>query len=65
MSDFKSDAAVGPPLGWVTPTLGEVAENLDWSGCRSIEQSALERVGHVPYYGATGRVRWIDEPLFD
>ncbi len=46
-------------------TLGEVAENLDSQRLPVNRAERAERVGPVPYYGATGRVGWIDEPLFD
>jgi type I restriction enzyme S subunit len=46
-------------------TLADVADNLD---SRRVPVNAAERAdrtGPVPYYGATGRVGWIDDFLFD
>ncbi|GGY00994.1 restriction endonuclease subunit S [Streptomyces djakartensis] len=53
------------PAGWARVPLGRVVEVLD---NRRIPISASERAnrpGNVPYYGAAGRVGWIDEALFD
>jgi len=53
------------PAGWEWATLGQVAECLD---SRRVPVNAKERSrrqGDVAYYGATGRVGWIDEALFD
>lgn len=53
------------PPGWSTAPLGDVVEVLD---SRRIPVNAKERAqrpGDVPYYGATGQVGWIDEPIFD
>jgi type I restriction enzyme S subunit len=53
------------PEGWCWVRLGEAFQILDG---RRIPVNALdrqERLGHVPYYGATGRVGWIDDYLFD
>lgn len=51
--------------GWGWRPLGELVEVLD---ARRVPVSAKERasrLGPVPYYGAAGRVGWIDEALFD
>ena len=53
------------PDGWRVATLGELVEVLD---SRRIPIKAADRAlrpGKVPYYGATGQVGTIDEPLFN
>ena len=59
------------PVGWATARLEEVTEILD---SRRIPLNADERKARTegkekdelfPYYGATGRVGWIDDFLFD
>jgi type I restriction enzyme S subunit len=45
--------------------LGDVVDILD---AKRVPVNATERAGRsgtVPYYGATGQVGWIDEPIFD
>ncbi|MFO1225295.1 restriction endonuclease subunit S [Roseateles sp.] len=59
------------PQGWTTARLAELVEILD---ARRVPVNADERAARVagksadeliPYYGATGQVGWIDQPLFD
>jgi len=53
------------PTSWALAPLRELVDMLDH---RRIPVSAKERtrrLGQVPYYGATGQVGWIDEPLFN
>jgi len=55
----------GAPGRWPYRPLGDLVEILD---SRRIPVSASERAarpGSVPYYGATGRVGTIDQPLFN
>ena len=51
--------------GWKETTLGEVAEVLDRFRKPVNATEREQRLGSVPYYGATGRTGWIDEPLFN
>jgi type I restriction enzyme S subunit len=61
----RTDESPGQPAGWVSTTIGEIAECLDSmrKPVNSIERG--KRVGEVPYYGANGQVGWIDTPIFD
>lgn len=55
----------GLPAGWCVTNVGSVAECLDYVR-RPIKKSDREAGGgSVPYYGANGRVGWIDEHLFN
>ena len=50
---------------WTETTLGNACEILDHLR-RPVSASEREqRIGDVPYFGATGQVGWIDEKLFD
>lgn len=53
------------PAGWVEVPLCDVVTNRDRDRVPVNAKERAERVGDVPYYGATGQVGWIDEPLFD
>lgn len=53
------------PPGWVEATLEDVADNLDSQRIPVNRAERAERVGAVPYYGATGQVGWIDKPIFE
>jgi type I restriction enzyme S subunit len=53
------------PATWVWARLPEVAENLDHRRVPVNAKERSKRLGHVPYYGATGQVGWIDDFLFD
>lgn len=53
------------PATWAWARLPEVAENLDHRRVPVNANERSRRLGHVPYYGATGRVGWIDDFLFD
>jgi len=50
---------------WRTAALGDEVEILDSRRVPVNAKERAERVGSVPYYGATGQVGWIDEALFD
>jgi type I restriction enzyme, S subunit len=51
------------PNGWIAVHLGEVIYCLDYKR-KPIKKD--DRVkGEIPYYGANGRVGWIDEYIFD
>ena len=51
--------------GWTETNLGDIAEVLDRMR-KPISSSEREnRLGDVPYYGATGQAGWIDKPIFD
>lgn len=53
------------PPGWESAPLGELALNRDRERIPVNAKERAVRHGGVPYYGATGQVGWIDEPLFD
>ncbi len=53
------------PGGVESKTLGELADVLDHKRVPVSESERAKRPGDVPYYGATGRVGWIDDHLFD
>lgn len=53
------------PAGWALASLGELALNRDRERIPVNAKERSARHGEVPYYGATGQVGWIDEPLFD
>ncbi len=53
------------PQGWVEARLVDVAESLDSQRVPVNRKERGQRLGSVPYYGATGQVGWIDEPLFN
>lgn len=55
----------GLPSGWLEATLGDLCDVLDSRRVPVNAEDRQKRWGAVPYYGATGRVGWIDEPLFD
>jgi hypothetical protein len=45
--------------------IAEVADILDSRRIPVNAEERAQRRGDVPYFGATGQVGWIDEPLFD
>jgi type I restriction enzyme S subunit len=53
------------PAGWTWTCLGEVVEVLDHCRVPVSAKERAQRSGNVPYYGATGRVGYIDAALFD
>jgi type I restriction enzyme, S subunit len=53
------------PTGWAMTRLDHCSENLDSSRVPVNASERATREGEVPYYGATGRVGWIDRPLFN
>lgn len=53
------------PVGWSEAYLGDVVDILDRLRIPVNETERSARVGSVPYYGATGRVGWIDGHLFN
>lgn len=53
------------PAGWVRTTLEFIVAILDGQRVPVNASERATRTGSVPYYGATGRVGWIDKPLFD
>ncbi|MFJ7039154.1 restriction endonuclease subunit S [Streptomyces rochei] len=67
--DWRRDNTGGSdgeaPFGWEIVQLHEIVECLDRfrKPVNSAERAA--RAGSVPYYGANGRVGWIDDALFD
>lgn len=53
------------PVGWTNVALEDVVDILDSQRVPVNQREREKRPGSVPYYGATGQVGWIDEPLFD
>ena len=53
------------PEGWVYATIGQVAECLDSMRIPINKTERLTRSGEIPYYGANGRVGFIDDYIFD
>ena len=53
------------PPDWTLTPLEDLAEILDSMRVPVNSAERQQRVGNVPYYGATGQVGWIDSPLFD
>lgn len=53
------------PNGWDLTNLEDVVDILDSKRIPINAKERAERVGTVPYYGATGQVGWIDDYLFD
>ncbi len=57
--------STNPPDGWNVEPLGSCVDVLDRLRKPVNGKERESRHGSVPYYGATGRVGWIDEPLFN
>jgi type I restriction enzyme S subunit len=53
------------PTGWEYVGLLDIADSLDSRRVPVNRKERDQRLGGVPYYGATGQVGWIDRPLFD
>ena len=53
------------PPGWTIAPLADLVENLDRQRIPVSAGERASRPGSIPYYGATGRVGWIDQPIFD
>jgi len=53
------------PKGWTKTSLENCVEVLDGLRVPVNSQERAKRLGGVPYYGATGQVGWIDQPIFD
>ncbi|MGW0435591.1 restriction endonuclease subunit S [Micromonospora sp. NPDC003197] len=53
------------PPGWVIAPLGELVDVLDNMRVPVSAKERASRTGHVPYYGATGQVGYIDSHIFD
>lgn len=53
------------PKGWAWSTIGAAVDVLDAQRIPVNRDERSKRPGTIPYYGATGQVDWIDEPLFD
>jgi type I restriction enzyme, S subunit len=53
------------PKGWAYVELRECADVLDNQRVPVNSDERAKRQGDIPYYGATGRVGWINEALFD
>ncbi len=53
------------PQGWVEVHLREVCDVLDSWRVPLNAKERLQRPGDVPYYGATGRVGWVDQAMFN
>jgi type I restriction enzyme S subunit len=53
------------PGGWRSVTIGQVAKSLDNLRRPINKDERAGRAGAIPYYGANGRVGWIDDWIFD
>ena len=53
------------PPGWVDAPLEDIVDVLDHLRVPVNREERSRRQGRVPYFGASGQVGWIDEPLFD
>jgi len=53
------------PEGWIWASIDQIAECLDGRRIPINKEERAKRIGDVPYYGANGRVGWIDDFLFD
>jgi type I restriction enzyme, S subunit len=53
------------PDGWIWASIDQIAECLDGRRIPINKEERAKRKGDVPYYGANGRVGWIDDFLFD
>jgi len=53
------------PARWTTATLENCVDILDSLRVPVNSSEREKREGAIPYYGATGRVGWIDDFLFD
>lgn len=53
------------PRGWAWSTIGACVDVLDSRRVPLNKGERALRPGNVPYYGATGQVGWIDDPIFN
>ncbi len=53
------------PKGWKWAKIEDVALSLDYKRKPINKNERVKRTGHIPYYGANGRVGWIDDFIFD
>ncbi len=53
------------PAGWISTKLELCVDILDSQRVPVNSDKRQERLGNIPYYGATGQVGWIDDFLFD
>lgn len=53
------------PHAWAIANLEDIVDILDGERVPVNSKERAHRAGDVPYYGATGRVGWIDDYLFD
>ena len=50
---------------WVTACIGDCVDVLDNRRVPVNSKERQERVGDIPYFGATGQVGWIDDFIFN
>lgn len=62
---MKTDGHAGPAQGWVWAKLEDLVDILDSLRVPVNANERANRIGDVPYFGATGQVGWIDDHLFD
>jgi len=53
------------PKSWKISNLEDVVDILDRKRIPVNAKERADRIGNIPYYGATGQVGWIDDYLFD
>ena len=58
-------SGISVPEGWTVASLGDCVEILDHMRVPVNAKERQQRLGSIPYYGATGQVGWIDDYLFD
>ncbi len=63
MSDDRQPTPL--PSGWIESRLGDLVDVLDHMRVPVNAKDREQRAGPIPYYGATQRVGWIDDHLFD
>jgi len=51
--------------GWASVRIGNIVEFLDHKRIPVNKEDRAKRRGNIPYYGANGRVDWIDDYIFD
>jgi type I restriction enzyme S subunit len=62
---FKQTKIGEIPESWEVKRLGDVVESLDQQRVPIKASDRKKRQGHIPYYGASGVIDWVDDSLFD
>lgn len=64
-AEADRSGAIEVPEGWITVSIGQIAECLDSMRVPVNREERAKRSGTTPYYGANGQVGWIDGHIFD